>query len=202
MIGDFHTHMNGNGIGNRWANVKLICHYATELNYDTVFLGCHDFICPEYLIKKAEEEYGLNIIKGAEITTSVGHLLALNIEYIPEDCWANNKNPLNIFKAIEFIKHQKGKAVLAHPFGDTYTVIDKLGNKTELYDALKLIDGVEIASYRTLLSNKLEQFPYIPEYNGLTLFKNSDIHPWEKGSIMHRDYYTELDQDWFRKGER
>lgn len=193
MIGDFHTHMNGNGAINRWGNVKKICTSAKKLNYDVVFLGCHDHVCSKEMAESAREEFNIDIVRGAEISTNIGHLLALNIDHIPKDCWANNKNPLNIFKAISFIKKQGGRVVLAHPFRDN---LDKYIS-IDFYDSLEILDGIEIANYNAFLSTGVKTFPYISGYGSLKMFKNSDIHPWQKNSIMHKDFSTTIDLEWF-----
>ena len=68
------------------------------------------------LALRAEEEFDITVLRGAEITTDAGHLLAFNIDYIPHSCWANDKNPLDVYKAIRMIREQEGKAVMAHPY--------------------------------------------------------------------------------------
>jgi len=193
LKGDFHTHMNGNGIENRRVNVETICQSALEFNFNTVFLGCHDYVAINFK-ESMEDKYKLKVIPGAEITTTGGHLLALNIEYIPTECQADNEHPLDIYKAIEFIHEQGGKAVIVHPYNPKY------GNfltKVRLENFVALIDGAEVENLRHYLTEGIWNFNWVKQWSHLKFFKGSDAHIWE--DHMHRAFYTEVEEEWFNR---
>jgi predicted metal-dependent phosphoesterase TrpH len=82
---------------------------ATDL--DVIAITDHD--CIDGALKArdlvARDNYRLQIIVGAEISTQDGHLLALNIErLIPAD--------LSMAESIQAIHEQGGLAIIAHPF--------------------------------------------------------------------------------------
>lgn len=190
LVGDFHTHMNGNGVVNRWNNIVNLCRMAKNLGYNAISLGCHDYVCPMDLRKRAEQEFELTIIPAAEITTNGGHLLAYNIDYIPQDGWANNKNPLDVIYAIHMVHNLGGKAVMAHPYPK------KFGWASRFEEVAHMLDGAEIANYKSFLREKIVEFEVVKKYPHLQLFRNSDCHPWE-GDRMHPDFHTKIDSGWF-----
>ena len=193
LIGDFHTHMNGNGINNRKSNVDFICKSALELNYNAVFLGCHDYSGSEFKAY-VEDNYDLTAICGAEVTTTAGHILVYNIDLIPRDCWANNAHPVEAKYVITKFKDMGCKLVMAHPYKISKWILDI----ESFYNVVYSLDGAEIRNYKSFLRDRVDEFSHIREYEHLKLFSSSDCHPWE-GDIMHKDYYTEIELDWFHK---
>lgn len=188
---DLHTHMNGNGQENRWNNIKFICENSIKLGYNAVYLGCHDYVGSNFK-SIVEEVYNLFVITGAEITTTGGHLLAYNIKNIPKDCWANNKNPVDINLVIDRVHDIGGKIVMAHP----YPINKHFTWPNKFIDIVNKLDGAEIANYKSFLRDGIVEFDWIKQYRNLQLFRGSDCHPWE-GDSMHKDYYTEIESNWF-----
>lgn len=195
--GDFHTHMNGNGSENRWFNIETLCRKALRSSafpFDTLFLGCHDFVCPKDLAKRAQDQFGLSIVRGAEITTTIGHVLALNIDAIPEYGSADRHRPLDIDLALRMIHDLGGKAVLAHAWRCDPTAIEQIA---------ECLDGVEVLSLRDDHKHSIDRrdapIGSDAQYPWLVAFANSDCHPWE-GDDMHPDYATSLPRypvNWF-----
>ena len=193
LIGDFHTHMNGNGIINRKNNIDFICKTSIDYGYNSVFIGCHDYVGSEFK-NYVEDIYKLIVICGAEVTTTAGHLLVYNIDKIPNNCHANNRNPLDIDKAIYEFRALGGKLVMAHPYKKGRWVLEKNGLETVAHS----LDGIEIANYKSYVRDGIEEFSWVKKWEHLKLFRNSDCHPWE-GDAMHNNYFTEINMDWFNK---
>ena len=191
LTGDFHTHMNGNGRANRKINIDFICSTAINFGYNSVFIGCHDYVGIEFK-NYVEDIYNLIAICGAEITTTVGHLLVYNIDKIPNNCYANNKNPLDIDKAIYEFKVLGGKLVIAHPYENNRWATEMNG----LERIIHKLDGAEITNLKSYLRDGIKEFSWIKKWKHLKLFRNSDCHPWE-GDNMNIQYSTKINMDWF-----
>ena len=187
-----HCHMNGNGPGQRWSNIQSLCVAAKSLGYEALYLGCHDFVCPKDLAKRAEDLYGLKIVRGAEITTDGGHLLAYNIDVIPLEGWADNKNPLEVNRAINLVHQLGGKAVMAHPYPSN----KHFSWPNRFAEVVGKLDGAEIANYKSFVRDGVAEFEHVRKWSHLRLFRGSDCHPWE-GDRLHPDWHTEIDIEWF-----
>lgn len=192
LKGDFHTHMNGSGVINRWNNLKKICQKSFELGFNSVFLGCHDYVGASFK-DLVIDRYGLIPIPGAEITTNGGHILALNIEYIPDHCTADADKPADVFEVIEAIHQMKGRAILAHPHKDEiYRVpIEKFAEQ---------LDGAEVENLKHYMSHGVWNFEWIiKKYPNLKPFRVSDADIWNPYFFMHKNYYTEVEESWLRQ---
>lgn len=113
------------------------------------------------------------MIVGAEITTTEGHLLALDVTEVPEV-------GIDPIAAIEFVHDAGGLAVLAHPFDrfrQTYTTdLDRLAAK---------VDAVEILNSRCLLSRDNERASAFAAEHELAVTGGSDGHfPMEIGRAV------------------
>lgn len=188
LVGDFHTHC---GKKNQWESVKIICENSLIFNFNTVFLGCHNYVGSYDLAKKIEDTYNLAVIRGAELSTSAGHLLVLNIHEIPNEFISSSRKPLDIYLALDFTRKEGGRAVLAHPFMNGKWVSKKSVRRT-----LSIVDGAEIRNLRALLKDGVTEFSEVLKYPKLKLFSGSDVHPWEIGSTMNKDYFTTIESDW------
>lgn len=115
----------------------------------------------------------LEVIIGAEITTSQGHLLALDINEAPDP----GVDPLD---AIEFVHDQDGVAVLAHPFDElrqTYS--------SSLEALATAADGIEVKNSRCLLSRYNKRARAFAEEHNLPVTGGSDGHfPKEIGRAV------------------
>ena len=184
---DLHTHMNGNGPENRLTNAMNLARMAKELGHDGLMLGCHDWVCPEPIAALVRERYGLVVVKGAEVTTDAGHMLALNIPEITEPIHGNNKRPVPGEEAIEEIHRLGGMAILSHPFPQGHP---EYPFPNRLSDVRDMIDGIEVMNYKALLRHQIKEFNWMDREIGWVLTVGSDCHPWE-GDKMHKDYFTE-----------
>jgi len=168
LKGDFHTHMNGDGIAHRWRNIQNLCYQAMFLGFNSIYLGCHDYVATEFK-EKVEYETGLKVLLGAEITTTAGHILAYNITHIPKDCWANNVNPVDINKALDMIHSQEGKAVIAHPYQLVNGIPKHWCHYDELVKIIDKFDGAEEANYKCFVKDGTVDFPWVRDYKHLKL---------------------------------
>jgi predicted metal-dependent phosphoesterase TrpH len=179
---DLHTHMNGNGSENRWANIARLAELLAEVGADGLMLGCHDWVCPPELIKRCEEEFGLTVIRGAEISTDAGHVLALGINEITGPIHGNQHNRVEVHAALREIHDLGGKAILAHPHQDW--------KSQRLEEVRSEIDGVEIKNLKSLVRDGISEFTWFERDPDWLLTAGSDCHPWE-GDGVSADFLTE-----------
>lgn len=111
----------------------------------------------------------LTVIPGVEVTTTQGHLLALNVNKAPPQ-----DDPLTVIDAIH---NQDGLAILSHPF-------DKLREyyTDNLAEIASLVDGVEVLNSRCLVPQYNQNARSFAEKHSLTITAGSDAHfPMEVG---------------------
>lgn len=106
-----------------------------------------------------------DVVSGAEITTTEGHLLAIGVEFLPVD------PPVDPLQAIDAIHDAGGYAVLSHPF-DTLrqyykTDLDALGRAT---------DAVEGINSRCVLRRCNRRAQTFATEHGLPVTGGSDAH--------------------------
>lgn len=117
----------------------------------------------------------LEVIVGAEITTSQGHLLALGIDETP---------PVGIkpLDAIQFVHDHGGVAVLAHPFDSLRQTY-----QTDLKEIADEVDAVEIKNSRCLLTKFNTHAEAFADQHDLPVTGGSDAHfPMEIGRAVTR----------------
>jgi predicted metal-dependent phosphoesterase TrpH len=145
---------------------------ALNRNLDGVAVTDHDTVTGARAVADTAPPE-LEVIVGAEITTSQGHLLALDVQETPDPEIA----PLD---AIEFVRDRGGISVLAHPFDrlrQTY------GNKLDAIAGA--VDGVEVKNSRCLLSRYNRRAHRFAEEHGLSMTGGSDGHfPHEVGRAV------------------
>lgn len=111
----------------------------------------------------------LEIIPGAEVTTSQGHLLALGIERVP-----SHNDPLAV---IDSVHEQGGVAILSHPF-------DRFRENFRNQPAVlaESVDGVETINSRCVLSWFNKQAQDYATQHDIAVTGGSDAHfPVEVG---------------------
>ncbi|MEM3932483.1 MAG: PHP domain-containing protein [Thermoplasmata archaeon] len=121
-------------------------------------------------------EKGIDIIRGVEISSCCGHILALGIqENIPEG--------LSVEETIDKIKEQGGVAIAAHP----YRFWSGLGEKNTLegkFDAVEILNGRSFKK-DNMKAKRLSERMGVPGTGG------SDAHfPYELGKA-----WIEVDDD-------
>ena len=114
----------------------------------------------------------LDVIPGVEVTTTHGHLLALDVDEVPE-----GHSPR---KVIESIHDMGGVAVLSHPFDRLRQYYD-----ADLPEIAAAADGVEVTNSRCLRPKYNRQARTFADRYGLATTGGSDAHfPHEVGRAV------------------
>ena len=79
---DPHVHSDGSYDGHE--PVELLLEQASEIGLDGVVVTDHDVIKESLRAAELAPQYGLFGIPGVEVSTKVGHLLAIGVEERPE----------------------------------------------------------------------------------------------------------------------
>ncbi|MFB6121962.1 MAG: CehA/McbA family metallohydrolase [Haloferacaceae archaeon] len=89
--------------------VELILEHAADIGLDGVVVTDHDVVRESLRAAELAPEYGLVGIPGVEVTTAVGHLLAIGVEAMP---------PLHapLDETVAWVRDHGGVAVVPHPF--------------------------------------------------------------------------------------
>ena len=105
----------------------------------------------------------LTVIPGVEVTTSQGHMLALDVEKVPPKA-----DPLTV---IDHIHQQDGIAILSHPF-------DKLREyySEDLEQIGKQVDGVEVLNSRCIFPRFNQTARSFAETYDIAVTGGSDAH--------------------------
>jgi len=104
---DPHVHSEGSYDGHD--PVELLLEQAAEIGLDGIVVTDHDVIHESLRAAELAPEYGLIGIPGVEVSTNVGHLLAIGVTEMPP-----RRAPLN--ETVEWIRDHGGVAVVPHPF--------------------------------------------------------------------------------------
>jgi len=138
--------------------------YSKKRGLDGVAITDHDVV--EGALKLVQEAKELVVIPGVEVTTSHGHVLALNItKPIPTE--------LSPFETIQIIHEAGGIAVVAHP-----TVFYKglRGHVNSNFDAVEVINASAFPFFlSTYLSQKLAVRLNLPQTAGSDAHYASEI---------------------------
>lgn len=141
---------------------------ALEAGLDGLAITNHNTLAG-YKEVNALAPAGLTVIPGVEVTTTQGHLLALDVQEAPPQA-----DPLTV---IDHIHDQDGLAVLSHPF-------DRLREhySTELERIATRVDGVEAQNSRCLLPRFNQRAREFAIEHDLAITGGSDAHfPMEVG---------------------
>jgi 3',5'-nucleoside bisphosphate phosphatase len=177
LKGDFHIHtFYSDGsvapedrVKEAWRDGLDVIAITDHIEYPNSLMKAFDFNTSYNLALKIAQEYGILLIKGAEITRSMppGHFNALFLTDV------NKLNLPNVDDVYNEVVKQNGFLVWNHPgwsaqIKDTLTWYPK---HTELYNQNKL-NGIEIF-------NEKEYYPAVFQWaldKQITIFANSDIH--------------------------
>lgn len=111
----------------------------------------------------------LDVITGAEVTTTEGHLLALGVESLPPTT--------DTLTAIESVHAQGGVAILSHPFDRLRQYYER-----DLEALAAAVDGAEIVNSRCVRESYNERAAAFSARFGLAETGGSDAHfPMEVG---------------------
>lgn len=141
---------------------------ALKAELDGVAITNHDTLDGYYEVKSLAPE-DMTVISGVEVTTTQGHLLALDVDEVPPQ-----SDPLTVIHAIH---DQNGLAILSHPF-------DKLREyyTDDLGEIATHIDGVEVLNSRCIIPKYNRKALSFAEQHDLTITGGSDAHfPMEVG---------------------
>jgi len=104
---DPHVHSSASYDGHD--PVELLLEQAAEIGLDGIVVTDHDVIHESVRAAELAPEYGLLGIPGVEVSTSVGHLLAIGVSEMPP-----RRAPLD--ETVAWVREHGGLAVVPHPF--------------------------------------------------------------------------------------
>jgi predicted metal-dependent phosphoesterase TrpH len=141
---------------------------AERANLDGIVVTDHDTLTNVDRVRECAPN-GLDVVSGVEVTTTQGHLLAIDVTEAPP-----RTDPLSVVDAIH---NQGGIAVLSHPFDALRQFYDR--NLPELAAA---VDGIEATNSRCVRESFNRQARAFAAHHGLAITGGSDAHfPMEIG---------------------
>lgn len=154
-----HTKYSSDGVMDPESIIKL----AKKYNYDGLVITDHNNMDAYKNLNPA----GLAIIKGVEVSSCCGHILAIDInEIIPKG--------LSVQETIERIREQGGLAIAAHPYR-FWSGLGEKNTRTGKFDA------VEVLNSRSFKKDN-EKAGMLAKEMGLPGTAGSDAHlPYEFG---------------------
>ena len=156
------------------ASPAEIAHAASEAGLDGIAITNHDTTEGVEAVRHAVSGLGseLDVIAGVEVTTTQGHLLALDVRETPPQA-----DPLTV---IEDVHEQGGVAVLSHPFDRLRQVYDR-----DLAGIADAVDGVETRNSRCVRPRYNAESERFAARHGLAETGGSDAHfPMEVGRAV------------------
>lgn len=131
---DLHVHTDASPCSS--TSPRAVARGAVDAGLDGIVVTDHDTMENVAAVRAVAPE-SLTVVPGVEVTTTEGHLLAVDIETMPE-----RDSPLSVIDAVH---DQGGYAVLAHPF-------DRLRERfeTDLEELATRVDAVEGVNSRTV----------------------------------------------------
>lgn len=141
---------------------------ALNAELDGIAITNHDTLDGYRAVKRHAPEC-LSVIPGVEVTTTQGHLLALDVTEVPPQA-----DPLTVIRTVH---EQDGLAILSHPF-------DSLrAHYTDNLDEIAArVDGVETLNSRCIVPRYNRDARSFADRHGLSVTGGSDAHfPMEVG---------------------
>jgi predicted metal-dependent phosphoesterase TrpH len=89
--------------------VRAVLKQAADVGLDVVAITDHDNINGALEARELASQYGVEVVPGAEVTTSDGHLVALYVEKLPPA-------GMSLDDTLMWIGHNGGIAIAPHPF--------------------------------------------------------------------------------------
>ena len=137
MLIDLHTHSRPYS-GDSALTAEELVQRAAEAGLDSVCLTEHDTIRPAAEVRELSERFGLVVLRGMEITTDIGHVLAFGLE-----CYRRE------FRSVEVLRcaaDAEGAAIfLAHPYRGWNRPVD-WERLPELVHGVEALNGQEHAT--------------------------------------------------------
>lgn len=161
--------------------VELILEHADDIGLDAVAITDHDEFEEATRAKEMEDEYDVTVVRGVEVSTAAGHLLALGVEERPED-------GMSLDKTIERVRELGGVAVIPHPFQRTrHGIKKKRIKKARDPDGMETYNSWLFTGYRNRRAKKFASHRDLPQLAG------SDSHTIVTLGRAHTELHMEND---------
>ncbi len=149
--------------------IRAILKHAADVGLDLIAITDHDEIRGSVEAQQISKEYKVEVISGAEISTSDGHLIALFIDKLPPPGMSLLTTLLNIHE-------QGGLAIVPHPFNKLPNSLSTESVLTALINpqAAKVLKGIETHNMGTQQFDKVAQ--KLAKYLPLAPIASSDAH--------------------------
>lgn len=147
---------------------EKVVNAAERANLDGIVVTDHDTLANVDRVRECAPDE-LDVVSGVEVTTTQGHLLAIDVTEAPP-----RTDPLSVVDAVH---DGGGLAVLSHPFDALRQVYD-----TNLAALAAAVDGVEVTNSRCVRESFNHQARAFAAHHGLAMTGGSDAHfPMEVG---------------------
>ena len=145
--------------------VELLLEQAEAVGLDALAVTDHDEIDASLEAAALAEEYGLIGIPGMEVSSAVGHVLALGVEeLVPAG--------LSYDETLELIHEQDGIAVVPHPFQKSRHGVAPHVTDEQLASA----DAIEVYNSRLFTGRANRQAERFARHYELPMTAGSDAH--------------------------
>jgi len=160
---DLHTHSELSFDGRD--SVENLLERASLVGLDAIAITDHDEIDASLEAERKSSKYDVIAIPGMEVTSDVGHVLAIGIrEYVEKG--------LSFEETVERIRELGGVAIVPHPFQKT-----RHGVGVKISDErLSKIDAVEVYNSRWITGKGNRRAKHFAERHNLTMTGGSDAH--------------------------
>jgi predicted metal-dependent phosphoesterase TrpH len=91
--------------------VRAVLKQAADVGLDVVAITDHDAITGALEARELASQFGVEVVPGAEVTTSEGHIVALYIDKLPPA-------GMSLDETLLWIGHYGGIAIAPHPFNN------------------------------------------------------------------------------------
>ena len=160
---DLHTHSELSFDGRD--SVEDLLERASLVGLDAIAITDHDEIDASLEAERKSSKYDVIAIPGMEVTSDVGHVLAIGIrEHVDKG--------LSFEETVERIRGLGGVAIVPHPFQKT-----RHGVGVKISDErLSKIDAVEVYNSRLITGRGNRRAKHFAERYNLTMTGGSDAH--------------------------
>lgn len=167
---DLHMHTS---LGDGWITPKRLVQTAILRQLSVIAVTDHDHVEGARRVEElvAEQDCGLRMITGVEVSTRHGHLLGLFVTKAPK--------PMRpVQESIDAIREQGGLVVVPHPFG---ALVPSLSRRRidSLLSAGYEIDGIETYNPSPANAARRAAVRTANEEWGLAEIGSSDAHFWQ-----------------------
>jgi predicted metal-dependent phosphoesterase TrpH len=135
------SHSSGEKIKTEGLNTpKELIEHAKKLGIDVIAITDHNTINGSIEAKKFEKKFDVLVIKGEEIDSKQGHILAIGIE-------ETIKKNLDFLETIDLIHENAGIAIAAHPFDLANKGLKELAIHADAIEAFNAINIDRISNW-------------------------------------------------------